>query len=105
MVNHQPISNLESILSDLVGLLIQYECLPEAEFLGGILLRLRRHADSEQICRDVAQDLLSAYRGMGGLDDVVIVANGTMEVEANDRLSLLLRLLRDAAFEIVTSSR
>jgi hypothetical protein len=52
---------------------------------------------AEQEQKEVARDILSAYRGIGSLNDVVIIVEGKADIETNDRVPTLLRELRAVA--------
>lgn len=95
-------SSLEQITAELATVFRSFSYEPEAGFFEGMLSALRASSSFPGGQKEVARDILSAYRGMGSLNDVVVMVDGTADVEVNDRVAKLLRELRAAAIEVAT---
>lgn len=52
--------------------------------------------------KEIARNVLSDYRGMGSLNDQVIMVDGKVDYEASGQLDRLLRNLRSLAIDIAT---
>jgi hypothetical protein len=80
-------SSLELITAELATILRRFSHEPEAGFFEGMLSALRAITSSSEGQKEVARDIPAAYRGMDTLDDVVIMLDGTADIEANDHVA------------------
>ena len=97
-------SSLERITAELATLLRGYSYEPEAGFFEEVLVALRETNSLPAGQREIARDILSAYGGMGSLNDLVIMVDGKADSEVNGHLEKLLRELRIVAIEVATVS-
>jgi hypothetical protein len=97
-------SSLEQITAELATIFRRFSYEPEAGFFDGTLAALHATSSFPEGQKEVARDILSAYRGMGSLNDVVIMFEGTADIEANDHVAKLLRELRAVAIDVATGS-
>jgi hypothetical protein len=97
-------SRLEHITAELAALLERYACESEARFFEGVLSAIRETNGFPEVQKDIARDILSAYRGMGSLNDLVILIDGKVDSRVNDRLVELLRKFRTVAIDLATGS-
>jgi hypothetical protein len=97
-------SRLEHLTAELAALLERYSYESEARFFEGVLSAIRETDNSPEAQKDIARDILSAYRGMGSLNDLVIMVDGKVDGQVNDRLHKLLRELRTVAIDVATGS-
>lgn len=52
-----------------------------------MLSALRAITSSSEGQKEVARDIFSSYRGMGSLNDVVIMLDGKADIEVNDQVA------------------
>lgn len=97
-------SRLEHLAVELMELLERHSYESEARFLEAVLSALRETDGFPEAQKDIARDILSAYRGMGSLNDLVIMVDGKVDSQVNDRLVKLLRELRTVAIDVATGS-
>jgi hypothetical protein len=97
-------SRLEHITAELAALLERYSYESEARFFEGVLSAIRETGGFAEAQKDIARDILSAYRGMGSLNDLVIMVDGKVDSQVNDHLAKLLRELRSVAIDVATGS-
>ncbi|MDR6637640.1 DUF6966 domain-containing protein [Paenarthrobacter nitroguajacolicus] len=98
-------SRLEPVTEELAALMRQFSYEPEARFFEGMLWELRAAENSPDVRKDIARDILSTFRGMGSLNDLVIMVDGKAEGEVNNQLTKLLRGLRAVAIDVVATGR
>jgi hypothetical protein len=97
-------SRLEHLTAELAALFERYSYESEARFFEGVLSAIRETDNSPEAQKDIARDKLSAYRGMGSLNDLVIMVDGKVDGQVNDHLVKLLRELRTVAIDVATGS-
>lgn len=93
---------LRQITAELAALYEEYSYDDMARYFKSVLAMVIEAEGRPAVCKDVARDILSAYRGMGSLNDQVIMHNGVVAYEANGRLNKLLRELHSVAVELAT---
>lgn len=93
---------LRQITAELAALYDEYSDGDVARYFKSVLAMVIGAGGSPAVVKDVARDILSAYRGMGSLNDQVIMHNGVVVDEANGRLNKLLRELHTVAVELAT---
>ena len=97
-------SRFEHITAELAALLERYSYASEARFFEGVLSAFRAGGGFPDVRGDIARDVLSAYGGMGSLNDLVIMVDGKVDSQVNDHLYKLLRELRTMAIDVATGS-
>jgi hypothetical protein len=97
-------SQLANITAELAVVLGRYSYESEARFFEGVLSAIRETENLPGAQKDIARDILSAYRGMGSLNDLVIMVDGKADPQINDHVAKLLRDLRTVAIDVATSS-
>lgn len=97
-------SSLEEITAELAWIFQRLSYKPEAGFFEGMLSALHASSSFPEGQKEVARDILAAYRGVGSLNDVVTMVDGKADIEANDRVAKLLRELRAVAIDVATGS-
>lgn len=97
-------SRLEQIPAELAALLGRYSYESETRFFEGIVSAIRETDSLPEAQKDIARDILSAYRGMGSLNDLVIMVDGKVDSQVNDLLCKLLRELKTVAIDVATGS-
>ncbi|KAD3633060.1 hypothetical protein GD627_09460 [Arthrobacter yangruifuii] len=95
-------SRMAQRAADLAMLLGRYGYESEERYFKSVRASLARAEGDPDALKDVSRSILSAYRGMGSLNDLVIMADGQVDMSANDELTLLLRQLRTTAIELAT---
>lgn len=97
-------SRLEHLTVELTELLERHSYESEARFLEGVLSAIHEADGFPEAQKDIARDILSAYRGMGSLNDLIIMVDGKVDSQVNDHLVKLLRELRAVAINVATGS-
>lgn len=97
-------SGLEHIPAELAALLGRYSYESEARFFEEIVSAVRETENLPEAQKDIARDILSAYRGMGSLNDLVIMVDGKVDSQVNEHLHKLLRELKTLAIDVATGS-
>lgn len=93
---------MEEIVSELVALYRQFSYDDMARYFEAVRAEIAEGEGNSILQKDTARGILSAYRGMGSLNDQVIMVHGKVDYEASSRLDRLLTDLRSLAIEIAT---
>lgn len=93
---------MEQITAELASISKHWSSELEAKSFKGMLSALRATSSFPEGQKELARDILSADRGMGSLNDVVIMVDGKANIEVNDHVAKLLRKLRAVAIEVAT---
>ena len=96
----QVIHDLQDVIAKIVELLgIANESMWQSNFIS--MLRLSDQIDNEDALLKFCEGVISNFRGMGSLNDLVLQQNGKVMIAENDKLEILKDKLYKEAERII----